>query len=84
MEGVSMKIETIKLEDSSGLQLIRLPDSFKINDDKVYLKKVDNVLYVIPYHNAWQSLVSSVNEFTDAYMSEREQPADQKRESIDS
>ncbi len=79
-----MKIETIKLEDSSGIQLIRLPDNFKINDDKVYLKKVGNVLYVIPYHNAWQSLVSSVNEFTDDFMDEREQPIDQKRETIDS
>ena len=79
-----MKIETIKLEDSSGIQLIRLPDNFKINDDKAYLKKVGNVLYVIPYHNAWQSLVSSVNEFTDDFMDEREQPIDQKRETIDS
>ena len=79
-----MKIETIKLEDSSGIQLIRLPDNFKIKDDKVYLKKVGNVLYVIPYHNAWQSLVSSVNEFTDDFMDEREQPIDQKRETIDS
>jgi antitoxin VapB len=60
-----------------------LPDDFKINDDKVYLKKVGNVIYVIPYHNAWQSLVSSVNEFTDDFMQEREQPGDQKRESID-
>ncbi len=79
-----MKIESINIENSSGVQLIRLPDSFKINDDKVYLKKVGNVVCVIPYHSAWQSMVLSVNEFTDDFMVEREQPSDQKREPIDS
>jgi antitoxin VapB len=78
-----MNIETIKLEDTSGMQLIRLPDNLKINDDKVYLKKVGNVLYVIPIHNAWQSMFSSANEFTDDFMSEREQPDNQKRESLE-
>jgi antitoxin VapB len=78
-----MKVETVNIEDSSGFQLIRLPDGFKINDDKVYLKKVGNIVYVIPFHDAWQSLISSVNEFSEDFMSNRAQPAEQKREAFD-
>jgi len=59
-----MKIETVLIEHHSGEQLIRLPGNFKINDHKVYLKKVGNVLYVIPFHTAWQSRVAAVDEFT--------------------
>jgi len=76
-------METVKLDDSSGSQMIRLPDSLKINDDKVYLKKVDNVLYVIPFHNPWQSLFTAVHEFSDDFMNERAQPVNQQRESFD-
>ena len=78
-----MKIETVLIEDHSGEQFIRLPGNFKINDDKVYLKKVGNIVYVIPFHNAWQSLVAAVDEFTDDFMNERNQPEIQQRETLD-
>jgi antitoxin VapB len=79
----TMKIETVSVDDISGSQLIKLPDNFKINDTKVYLKKVGDVLYIIPFHNAWQSLALAVNEFTDDFLNDRQQPFVQKRESLD-
>jgi antitoxin VapB len=71
----TMKIETVNLDDSSGFQLIRVPDNFKIKDNKVYLKKVGDILYVIPFHNAWQSLALAVNEFTDDFLNDRQPSA---------
>ncbi|HET7116608.1 MAG TPA: hypothetical protein VFI29_08965 [Hanamia sp.] len=78
-----MPFETIDIQEISGFQSIQIPDDFKINDDKVYLKKVGNVLYLIPFHNPWQNLFDSVNEFTEDFMNEREQPEKQIRESLD-
>lgn len=78
-----MAFEAIDIQDISGFQSIKLPDNFKINDDKVYLKKVGNALYIIPFHNPWQNLIDSVNEFSQDFMSDREQPTDQQRESLD-
>ena len=78
-----MAFETIDIQDRSGFQSIKIPDNFKINDDKVYLKKVGNALYIIPFHNPWQNLIDSVNEFTDDFMNEREQPDEQIREPFD-
>lgn len=49
-----MKIEAIDIQNNSNGQAIQLPEDFRINDDKVYLKKNGNVIYIIPYHNPWQ------------------------------
>ena len=78
-----MEFEAIDIQDISGFQSIKIPDNFKINDDKVYLKKVGNALYIIPFHNPWQNLIESVNEFSQDFMNDREQPAAQIRESFD-
>ncbi|WP_339793172.1 MAG: antitoxin [Imperialibacter sp.] len=78
-----MSFETIDIKDSSGTQLIGIPENLKINDNKAYLKKVGNVLYIIPFHDPWKSLIDSVNEFSDDFMTEREQSDQQKRESFD-
>lgn len=78
-----MAFQTIDIQDISGFQSIKIPDNFKINDDKVYLKKVGNALYIIPFHNPWQNLIDSVDEFSQDFMNDREQPTDQTRESFD-
>jgi len=78
-----MPFETVDIKDISGEQVIKIPDKFKIDDDKVYLKKTGNTLYLIPYHNPWQVLFDSLEEFTDDFMDEKGQPAHQKRASLD-
>ena len=77
-----MNIETIKIEQISGKQIIKIPENLKIDDDKVYLKKVGNLLYVIPFHNPWQSTINSLDEFSEDFMNERDQPSNQTRESF--
>jgi antitoxin VapB len=78
-----MGIETIEIKNNKGAQAIRIPKKMRINDDKVYLKKVGNTLYVIPYHSPWQNLIESTNSFTSDFMDERNQPVQQQRESLD-
>jgi antitoxin VapB len=78
-----MPFKEIELKEQSGSQVIEIPATLKIEDDKVYLKKVGNSIYVIPFHNPWESLIDSVNEFTEDYMADRNQPTQPKRESID-
>lgn len=78
-----MSFEAIELQDMSGFQAIRLPETFRIKDDKVYLRKIGDTLFIIPFHNPWQNLFQSLDQFTSDYMNERLQPVtDQKRESL--
>jgi antitoxin VapB len=78
-----MGFETIDIKSKKGSQAISIPKQMKINDDKVYLKKVGNVLYIIPFHNPWQNLIESTDSFTSDFMDSREQPDNQNRESFD-
>ena len=78
-----MKIATINIEKISGEQDIRIPEDMQIDDDKVYLKKIGNAIYIIPFHNPWQNLIESTSSFTTDFMETRNQPNTQNRESLD-
>lgn len=79
-----MGFETIEIKNNKrGSQAIRIPKRMKINDDKVYLKKVGNSLFIIPFHDPWQNMIDSIDSFTSDFMDSREQPNNQQRESLD-
>jgi antitoxin VapB len=78
-----MKVEAVNIQDLQGTQAINIPPSLKINDDKVYIKKIGNILYLIPFHNPWQNLMDSLDQFTPDFMEDRNQPLEQTRESFD-
>ncbi len=77
-----MQIEAIDIQQNLDGQLIQLPDDFKINDSKVYLKKTGNVIHIIPFHQPWENLFQSLAEFTPDFM-DRDQPNQQNRESFE-
>ncbi len=78
-----MKIEAVDIQNISGQQAIHLPNELRINDDKVYLKKMGNVIYIIPYHNPWQNFYDSLSGFSTDFMDDRKQNLQQFRESFD-
>ena len=63
-------------------QVVKLPEEFSFNDDKVYINKVGNALVLIPYHDPWRPLFDSLNKFSDDFMENREQPEEQVREKL--
>ena len=67
-----MQIEVIEIQTIGGQQAIYLPQSLKIEDDKVYVKKEGNVLHIIPFHNTWQGLNNCLGDFTDDYLEIRD------------
>lgn len=78
-----MGFETVNINQLKGLQSILIPKGMEIDDDKVYLKKIGNIIYVIPFHNPWKNFFDSLTLFSDDFMNERNQPENQDRESFD-
>jgi antitoxin VapB len=78
-----MKIEAIDIQSNSTGQAISIPENFKIDDNKVYIKKMGNALFIIPYHQPWQSLFDSLQQFSTDFMEDRNQPISQDREFLD-
>ena len=77
-----MGFEAIDIKNNEGFQDIRIPKEMKINDDKVFLRKIGNVIYVIPFHSPWQNFVESLDTFTSDFMENRDQPAQDSREHL--
>ena len=78
-----MAFHAIDIKEEGNRQLIAIPSDMAINDDKVYLKKAGNVIYLIPFHNPWQSMVDGAHGFSDDYMEERNQQEMQVRDDIE-
>jgi antitoxin VapB len=73
-------MNTAKLFKNGSSQAVRLPKEFKFQGDEVYLKKMGRLVVLIPKDNPWDSLIHSLDHFSDDYMTEREQPDLEKRE----
>jgi antitoxin VapB len=75
--------EIVDIETRNNVQDVKIPEKFKIDDDKVYIKKSGNVIYLIPYHDAWKIMIDATSSFSDDYMKDRKQPDNQIRETFD-
>jgi len=67
---------------SGNSQAVRLPKKYRLDGDRVFIKKVGNALVLIPAHAPWQTLFDSLSQFSEDFMENREQPPQQIRESV--
>jgi antitoxin VapB len=63
-------------------QAVRLPKEFRFEGDAVFVKKSGSAVVLIPLVNSWDSLMGSLDKFTKDYITDRDQPGQQKREAI--
>lgn len=71
---------TAKIFMNGSSQAVRLPKEFRFDDAEVYIKKYQNVVLLIPKDDPWASLLDSLEQFSDDFMENREQPSQQVRE----
>lgn len=75
-------METAKLFRNGRSQAVRLPKAFRFEGDEVYIKKVGDIVMLIPYNAPWSVLADSLDMFTADFMESRDQPAPQEREDL--
>jgi len=75
-------MKTAKIFQNGQSQAVRLPKEFRFKDDHVYVKKSGNVVMLIPAKDSWESLLDSLDKFSDDFMTERKQPKVQTRETF--
>jgi antitoxin VapB len=63
-----------KLFKNGSSQAVRLPKEFKFQGDEVYVKKIGRLVVLIPKEDPWDSLVQSLEGFSDDFLAERKQP----------
>ena len=75
-------MKTAKLFLNGRSQAVRLPKEFRFSGQKVFIKKVGDAVLLIPYQESWQSLFSSLEQFSGDFLEERGQPEGQIRASV--
>lgn len=71
-------LKTAKLFANGRSQAVRLPKEFRFEGEEVFIKKVGNMVVLIPYHEPWQSLFGSLDQFSSDFMEDRNQPEKQQ------
>jgi antitoxin VapB len=73
-------LETAKLFQNGKSQAVRLPKPYRFSGDRVYIKRVNNAVVLLPVDDPWRSLIDSLAQFSDDFMETREQPSQEPRE----
>ena len=75
-------MKTAKIFQNGQSRAVRLPKEFRFKDDYLYVKKSGNVVMLIPAKDSPESLLDSLDKFSDDFMTERKQPKVQTRETF--
>ena len=75
-------MRTAKLFKNGRRQAVRLPKEFRFDGTQVFVKKVGNMVVLIPEQDSWQTLFDSLEQFSDDFMESRNQPEQQVREGL--
>lgn len=75
-------MDTAKLFKNGRSQAVRLPKKYRLPGSQVFIRKIGSAVILIPYEDSWQTLFDSLFNFSDDFMEEREQPAQQERENV--
>ncbi len=63
-------------------QAVRLPKDYRFEGSEVYIKRLDDVVLLIPKDSIWKTLELGVNHFSDDFMTERSQPEIENRKGL--
>ncbi len=72
-------MKTAKLFTNGRSQAVRLPKEFRFSGSDVHIRSFEGMVMLIPREHPWESLINSLDMFSDDYMSERNQPEQQRR-----
>ena len=76
-----MKTATVTTQPEG--QIVQLPAEIRLEDGDVFVTQVGQSVVLVPKGaNPWQSLLDSLDQFSEDYMEDRAQPAPQKRETV--
>ena len=75
-------MQTAKLFNNGRSQVVRLPKELRFSGEDVYVKKIGNMVILLPKDDPWSAMVNSLSQFSDDFMNTREQPPQDVREEL--
>ena len=75
-------MDTAKIFENGKSQAVKLPKAYRLKGKEVYITKLGDAIILLPKKNKWDSLISSLDKFTNDFMAETIQPDLENRERI--
>lgn len=75
-------MKTAQLFKNGGSQAVRLPKEFRFDGEYVYIKRMGSAVILLSHENPWETLVDSLEQFSDDFMESRNQPEQEEREEL--
>ncbi len=75
-------MQTAKIFINGRSQAVRLPKEFRFTGNGVFIKKIGGMVVLIPKDDPWSILANSLDQFTDDFMENRDQPIQSSRENL--
>ncbi len=75
-------MDTAKIFVNGRSQAVRLPKEYRFDGSDVFIKKIDDVVMLIPRNKVWKTFRNSFNKFSDDLLLERENEVPQERDNL--
>lgn len=75
-------METAKVFMNGRSEAVRLPKNCRFDAREVYIKKIGDLVLLVPKKKSWDVFLSSLNGFSDDFMNERSNEIPQNRNSL--
>jgi antitoxin VapB len=73
-------MKTAKLFKNGRSQAVRLPKEYQFSGTDVFIKKFNNIVMLFPKNDPWAPLINSLDQFSDDFINERNQPVASERD----
>ena len=73
-------MDTAKIFENGKSQAVRLPKAYRLKGKEAYITKLGDAIILLPKTNNWDSLIASLNMFTEDFMAERKEAKPESRE----
>jgi len=75
-------VDIAKIFENGRSQAVRLPKEYRFDDSEVFIKKIDDIVLLIPKNSLWKTFELSLQNFSEDFLSDRKQPEMQKRDDL--
>ena len=75
-------MNTAKIFVNGRSQAVRLPKEYRFEGSDVFIKKIDDVVMLIPRDKVWKTFRNSFSKFSDDLFLEREDELPQERNNL--
>jgi len=75
-------MNTAKIFTTGRSQAVRLPKEYRFLTESVFVKRIDDMVILIPKEKVWDNFSKSLEKFPEDFMSDRIQPDIESREKI--